>query len=226
MNTTSVGLIGFFFGMILTYLLICLMRMAFFDKNEFDTDKPGTVQVWNPFKINYSNVSCPATTPTLDTCVSTYSSNCFKERSDSTAVTFCGSSGDCDLTPFGELTGTTYYAAADIDTSNLLNMYNETTLNVASTTNDIFAVSNVTTLGACYIAKKMNGMSGRCIDVQTSLKGEGINLSNAQMNTMFTSCTLDATGNLVIADTNTITALTFDGSGLDDKCTALGYDLS
>lgn len=227
MNTVYIFLLGLIVGMVVLYGLLCFTRWAFFDKNEFDVDKPDAAQVVNPFKINYSNVLCPATTPTLTTCVTTYPSNCFETRDD--ADEFCGSSGECDITPFGTLTGTTYYASNHIDTSNLLNMYNETTLDVTTTTDtdDIFSVSNVTTLGACYIANKLKDISvnTECGTAQTNLKAEGINFSNENMNTMFTSCTLDATGELLNINDTIVTAPTFVDSGLETKCSSLGMEI-
>lgn len=215
-------------GMFIMLCVIWLCRGLIFNKDYFDIEKARWAQIFNPFVINHSNVLGSKTTTeiTLNECITKFPDNCFSNNNTTNASTFCSSL--VDLTPFGTLGGTLYAPAGSI-TSNLLTLYSDTTLDVNETSGDIFSVSNVITLGACYIADKMDAIAPNtnCIDAQGSLKAEGIHLSNAQMNTMFLSCTLDATGKL-LTPTATIgsTAPTFTDTTLATKCADLGMSLA
>ena len=175
---------------------------------------------------------------TLSACKAAFPNNCFSNNTTSNAVTFCNCSSPiteaacrdahpCDSTPFGAVTafqsgGTTALTTAPY-TSNLLDMYNLTSLDITDATDDIFGVSNIITLGACYVASQIKSEStagtADCEALQTNLETKGVFMSNAQMNTYF-SCTLDAAtgalgGSPVYGPLETST--------LTDACTSLGY---
>lgn len=174
---------------------------------------------------------------TLSACKAAFPNNCFSNNTTSNAVAFCNCSSPTPITeaacrstyptPFGTVTafqsgGTTTLASAPY-TSNLLDMYNLTSLDITDATDDIFGVSNIITLGACYVAKQIKSEStdgtSDCKSLQTNLETKGVFMSNTQMNTYF-SCTLDAaTGAL----SGAATYGDLESSTLTDACTSLGY---
>lgn len=178
---------------------------------------------------------------TLSACKTAFPNNCFSNNTTSNAVAFCDCSSPtpitlsacrtahpCDSTPFGAVTafqsgGSAAALTSAPYTSNLLDMYNLTSLDITDATDDIFGVSNIITLGACYVAnqiKEQSEASNDCQTLQTSLADKGVFMSNAQMNVYF-SCTLDSAtralgGTAVFGD--------LESSTLTDACTNLGYD--